>query len=822
MTKKIIQRMLILGGITAALLVLAAGGVWTAQSLQDRLPSPVVMIHIPSSGKSLPLGDPLAVQSTSRDEQSDISKVELWVSQGHLLSLIDTATPGEANRTLSVSQGWQPAAPGTYQLIVKATNLKGISGQASVEVQVVDDQTDEHQAPAGQVAAHPAPEISAPTQAEFPGFKGEGGGSDGGEDLAFPPDPEPDAPLPASYLVGMFNMVLQPFVPIELNDVMVEVEALSLIVENAYDELYCFVALKDQAGDRVPTAGSFDVSNQYSWNIPDYLSGENRATVLISEEEDLRVNLECWGTPPGSTQPVLAGMIDQYHPESDWDGELIERQSQDGGGFTVIYKITKAIGPLEAPTNLRTASWGGSTYLMWSWTGSLQDIGGYHIYRNDNLIVHVPADQLNLKIPPSWIVPPCGQEYIYQIYAYKDEVESAPSNTLTFQGELCGGLNDVLSLDSEPICDNGGHSFEVSYRYNSLHGTANLEVQVYQAGEWIQTIQSSRPQITAGEGTVLVPVKYFGELTQNTDQLYVVLSDQNNQPFYVESFEQSITWDPPLPDPTIPSAWVDWEHQKLHIMVKNLSCAGMPAIPPHVIIIPATDDRALDVRAAETVPAGTHLMLHVDLVHPEETAPGIDPQLWDIQSSTWDDEVLLVLNPVDVFDIPDANPDNNKYMIKPTRPLQLRVNKIAVYDDHDRYSHGEWRVNINISRLHEMSWESVSGSEDVWMRYNSPLLHWGEGAHSLGDLSFNPTIEVGDTLVIRIAGFDFDTGKDLWSTDPIGDELGDLRLYHNTEGPIQGLDNLGYSYMGLWEEGGSFSAVSDSGDYKFFYSLITE
>jgi hypothetical protein len=820
MFKKVIQKMLILAGIFILAIVLTGGGYWIFRKNQTGKPAPVVSIHSPGSGTEIGLDETLIIQSTSHDQGAYISGVELWVSEGGFLSLLDRSTPLKDSHSFSLSQGWQPSKPGTSRFIVRAFNTQGNYGQAALDIQVVV-KPEEEQVTGVNVVIPPVAEGTESILLDLTGYagnepaesvEGEGGEGEGEEaeeeqqgGIPFPPDPDPNTPFPPDFLVGMFNLVIEPFILIDLNDILVEVEALSLTVEEEYTKLYCYVGLGNNPAERVPDAGSFVVSNTYEWNLADYLAGNNKISIIVPQDQDLKVYLECFGINNTSNFPIPLGIYKHSHPSQDWNGQIFEGVSEYGEGFVVTYRMNAAAGPLEAPINLQQTNWGGNTNLQWIWEGNLHDIDGYRIYRNNSLVATVDPEYMHLEIPSWWTVPPCQEEYIYKVKAYQDDLESAPSNELTYQGEPCGGENDIINIQSQPICEGAGRRFDVSYRYQSPHGLAAIELRAYGNGELIDVIQSTRPQIQHGEGTALVAVMDYGETGHVTDQITVTLSDQNDQPFYVETFDQLLSWIPVEPDLIIPSAWVDREFKKIHVQIENSACAGPPVESP--LEIPMIQySRVADgwkgyLRLTEDFPARTQKMIHIDL-NPQEMGPEVN---------LWDGEIKLVVDPEGAID--ESYNDNNEYTISPVKIEKIQFTKIDVIDDHDygQVDDGEWTVYFRIARYHDGECGYFDWLVGGW--------DFGPGEHTIHGVNFYPNIAKNDALVFIVEGYE----RDWYFFDDVLDPIGTVKAYHSPDGiPIPELDNKGYILMGSWKSGGSYSVPSHRGDYQIFYELVME
>ena len=434
MFRDILKHMMIIGGICAGVFIIVAGGFWLLNTTQTGGPSPVVTIHSPSSGIQIAVGEPLIVQSTSSDPGSSLAGVELWAAQGNSLALVDSFSPTQETHSLSLTQQWIPSTPGSYRIIIQANNQEGNQGQAAVELQVVNVQ--ESDGPTAVLEGSPPPVSSGvESSGYFPGGMEEEAGHLEGS-IPSPPDPDLNPPFRPTFLAEIYDSIFDDFVLADYNEILVEVEALTFTVRQEYEEVYCYVGLGGNPVQRIPEYGSFDVSNTNEWNLPDYMGGSQRVTVSIPDGQNLDVVLECAGFQTSGSPPDWIGFYEASHPPSEWGGQVHygEGTYYPEDGFDVSYRIFKISDPLEAPINLIHSSWGGDTYLQWTWMGSLGDIDGFKIYRNHRLIATVEPDQTLLKIPNWWIVPPCNSMYKYLVVAYYENLESAPSNELFFPG----------------------------------------------------------------------------------------------------------------------------------------------------------------------------------------------------------------------------------------------------------------------------------------------------------------------------------------------------------------------------------------------------
>ncbi len=96
---------------------------------------PAVIIHSPPSGSEFKLGQDLAVQSLSSDPQG-IQSVELLVDG--MLVRSNPAPLGQPSPQLTLMQTWNPDQAGMHILTVRATNARGNTGQAAINLTVVN------------------------------------------------------------------------------------------------------------------------------------------------------------------------------------------------------------------------------------------------------------------------------------------------------------------------------------------------------------------------------------------------------------------------------------------------------------------------------------------------------------------------------------------------------------------------------------------------------------------------------------------------------------------------------------------------------------
>lgn len=121
---------------------------------------PTVTISSPLPDQTAPVGEPLAVGSTSVDADG-VQRVELWVDD----QLLRIDSNPDVNSPYIVSQSWQSDVPGTYVIVVKAFDGQGAEGHSQpvtitlgTETQSVPEPTQVSQvSPTPSATPKPAP-----------------------------------------------------------------------------------------------------------------------------------------------------------------------------------------------------------------------------------------------------------------------------------------------------------------------------------------------------------------------------------------------------------------------------------------------------------------------------------------------------------------------------------------------------------------------------------------------------------------------------------------------------------------------------------------
>lgn len=484
--------------VLCLVVALGAGAYWYfSVPPVEAAEKPTVSIDSPGHGDEVTIGEAVQISATARDP-TKIERIEIWID-GQPEQSQDSALPGGTS-PFPIMFMWAPDTPGNHTVVVRAYNMAGESGQASVAVTAVEgpeipagcegEEVFEHEVQMGEtvegiaggydvtveqiVACNPGldptvmpdpgtilliPSILEPGEQERP------------PDLPPPDDAEqpPEAPPEAEELPGEelppaeeepppgeeappeveeppeeAGPPPEPPEP-EVPTVTLAFEALELEVDQAYDNVYCMVQLADAPMEHVPEAGSFTPVGGNYWDIQAELAGMNSRQVEVVGDT-LRVEAECFGWI-GINGWSLGHFI-REHGDAEWTGEEIEVTAiaDDGKWFRVVYRICPDF-PCEprpvppAPTNLHSFTFWGFHFVGWDYeVEDEDDIDGFRLYRDDVMIYQLahPAWRAMIAMP---VAVPCGTDYTYHVTAYRGfpgvGPESDPSNTVTRSGDPC-------------------------------------------------------------------------------------------------------------------------------------------------------------------------------------------------------------------------------------------------------------------------------------------------------------------------------------------------------------------------------------------------
>ncbi len=436
---------------------------------------PLVLIHEPLNREHLTLGEHSLVTATARNPRG-IKRVELWVDGTFYFA--QEAQPGETLLTYPLMTPWEPISAGEHTLVVRAISNDNIDGQASIRVWV---ETSESEAPAekeaaqgedeaGTAADETKPEETDTETSSVPGGSSRpsaGAPPSGGAPA--PPADEP-APSPADLPPGSADELIEDLglEPADSTDTLpeepisVQVEALALRSNSAYESLHCYIGMgyieplwyPDTDYDQT-TDESFASADGTWWNVAEHLSEDSAPIFTWPGNEAIPFNISCVGIIAGGTDSVRLGSVEILAEPETWDGVTRQVESSGGeGSFILDYRISIREGSgmgfplildssIPTPFNLRTE---GFFELHWDWDPPTdpvmeEPIHGFYIYVNNTLqfVLH-GEDERSIILPPEWFNPPCGIGYEITITAWRwnpddhtDNFESYPSESYVIE-----------------------------------------------------------------------------------------------------------------------------------------------------------------------------------------------------------------------------------------------------------------------------------------------------------------------------------------------------------------------------------------------------
>lgn len=440
--------------ILIAICLLVAMLVYLSTRAQTVLSRPLVLIHNPLNQDIVEVGQGTLIHATARNK-AGITRMELWADG----ALVDTKTPpagGSAN-PLVLSTNWQPATSGKHLLVVRAYASSDVSGQATVQVEAVES-TVAHTVVEGETLDEIAEtygvsaEEVAGSNPDLPAG-GEPAPGDvldipaGGDDEADPAEPAgeadeapaededttEDAPPADGTVPGDWLEVLDFFLDIDWGSLLGDeaprprslyMEILDFDVLGAYDDTNCYASLGGNPWDLSEVAGA---SQYFEW----------------LDDQPLDLDIACVGIASGGTDSVDLGRIAMRIPPEHWDG-IRRTATSAGGGFRIEYRVSNSddigVEPLwldpdmTPPTNLMLDE--HRQGLSWEYRPEPgeEEIYGFGIYLNGNLqwVERYDGHIRNVSdLPPEWLHPPCGEQYIFTVtavgYGFPDAPESLPA-----------------------------------------------------------------------------------------------------------------------------------------------------------------------------------------------------------------------------------------------------------------------------------------------------------------------------------------------------------------------------------------------------------
>ena len=471
------KKILIFTGIFVFLGLAATVSLGTYQLFAVELASrPSVQFLQPLHEQNVSLDD-LLVRFIARDKEG-IEHVELWVD-GELYASKKSELP-QGSTPFPFVEMWQPDSAGQHVLTARAYNSKNRDTVASVVVQVSEETIVKElpaDLPPGNAGAEaPAPGDGVPTAAEEEEAK---------EFISLLDDSieieslegfmsETDRPI-----LDMIPKIRLPGDTFLTGSQLLEVEALSLETDRAYDGVFCYLNLAHYPGERIPDNDSEYIRagpGNY-WDIQSLLGRENSRIVYIDEDSlTLDIELECWGVLEEAGSVYNLGTLNASHPSSDWDGRLLEKYIiGDSGWFRVGYEIRiaeSAEDGLPAPVlsyNCFNPPSYNICHLVWDYKDEpIEEIDGFIIKQNETLLTLIEDPNFDRLVinDLDGSLPTCSRTYQYQVIAYQGDPilgeKSPPSNPVWITGRACYSSAIVIFEYINPIKLTGDDSSIVS------------------------------------------------------------------------------------------------------------------------------------------------------------------------------------------------------------------------------------------------------------------------------------------------------------------------------------------------------------------------
>ena len=483
------KKILIISGIIVFLGLAAAVSLGTYQLFAVELASkPSVQFLQPLHKQSVSLGGSL-VRFIARDKEG-IEHVELWVD-GELYASKKSELP-QGSTPFPLVEMWQPDSAGQHVLTARAYNSKNRDTVASVVVQV-SEETIVKELPMGLPPGDEGAEIPAPGDGVPPGDTGAEVPAAEEEEVE-EYVPMLDYSIPIQPLEGFLSEPVTPILDMisrfklpggaafEYTAILLEVEALSLETDRAYDGVACYFSLNDSTPERVPEsipgeeANFIEADEGNFWDIQSLLGGDNKRIVYVDvDSEGVAVFLSCVGFDIGDPETTAydLGKMDYIYSMHDWDGSLLwGRVYGNDGWFDLSFTIRIAMSEDDLlPQPILQFSEHGNLFdfmdsLYWVYPEEAMElIDGYIIMANDNLmkVIDDPREQGIMLYAGEndlgGMVPPCGQTYTYQVYAFQGDpifgVKSPPSNPVSTTSPPCYQCARVTFDQLYLICLNG-------------------------------------------------------------------------------------------------------------------------------------------------------------------------------------------------------------------------------------------------------------------------------------------------------------------------------------------------------------------------------
>jgi len=443
---------------------------------------PLVLIHRPNNHDQVPVGEGFIVHITA-DDPDGLAALEFW-ADNELIDIREVESD-EPVEKIVLSSAWTPLLAGEHLLIASATTVDGDSGQASIMIEAVEQADD------GISLYTVQPGDSLQSIAEDQNFTEEeilemNDGLDpssleAGDDLilpegaggpSIPPEPSPadpgddlppegvddppggeEAPPEAMFhvepvLLDFFNLL-----PVDMPE-QLKLEVLSLETRSSYEMLHCYAILAGVEPRWIPDVDGDQSTDETftstggagtAWNVAEHFARENAFTFSWPISDPVPLDLSCVGVLAGGLESEELGrIVDSVEPER-WG--ILQNANSAGGEstFRMTYKISHADTGLDVgidrPWNARINQ--EAHTLEWDYLSEERDnIDGFAILLNDTYQWTEYRSAHDTDIPVEWFNLPCGDEYRFQVIAFRTAFPegdySLPSNTAFIHGGEVG------------------------------------------------------------------------------------------------------------------------------------------------------------------------------------------------------------------------------------------------------------------------------------------------------------------------------------------------------------------------------------------------
>lgn len=451
---------------------------------------PLIQIQQPYNQEKLTYGRGIIIHATAT-AQDRLSKIELWVDDQLISEKVNPK--GEETPNLVLSAAWVPYPLGDHNIIVRAATKRGATGQASIQVEVLESasqSTSSYIVQEGDTIQSIASafDISEESILEFNSGVDSGGVLEASDELTLPPGaptiPDPfseeasgesdgttdaiEPPEPAaeeeSLFLELYGMLFHLSIPTQL-----QIEILSLETQEAYGFLHCYASLADAVPQWVPDADfnqgtdeSFSSLNGagMTWDVAAYFGGENAMQLSWTDSDPVPLDISCTGVADGGLEAIELGhVVDEIEP-AQWGVTQSAYSSGGESSFYLTYQVTYPAKGLDTtitpPFNLQISE--EEHTLSWDYpVDEIDGIDGFAVLLNDTLQWTVPSSVQVTDIPEEWFILPCGDEYRFTVIAfrmdYPDGDYSLPSEPAIVSGAEVGseGCSSTIIVSFETL-----------------------------------------------------------------------------------------------------------------------------------------------------------------------------------------------------------------------------------------------------------------------------------------------------------------------------------------------------------------------------------